>query len=253
MLDEPEPRDGAAPDQPRARGFSSLASERLWARVAREIRHAVLDGRYQPGDRLPSEKALAEQFGVSRNVVREALKGLESVGLLQMRRGAAGGAFVRRASPRLLNQALYTLLRLEGSQVSNLHEARLLLEPAIAAIAAERATPLGVAELERSIARSEAILRASQPMTPALDLHLLLARMTGNPVLELLVGLMTDLLETSRQRHPSLIDTSREAGAEVIDHHRTIMAAIAERDPERSRALMRAHLVRISEMDRGTL
>lgn len=246
-----QPRRGlaAGPARRRAAATSSAPSERLSSRLAHDLRQMVLDGRYKPGDRLPSEKALAEEFRVSRGVVREALKGLESAGLVQIRRGASGGAFVRRVSLQQLNEALYTLLRLEGFQASSLHEARLLLEPGIAALATERMTPLGLSELERTAARAEAALREGRPIYTAIDLHNQLARLTGNPILELLVGFLTDLLETSRLLHLSPIDTSRQAGEEIVRQHRAILAAIARHDPARAEALMREHLLAVSRME----
>jgi DNA-binding FadR family transcriptional regulator len=230
-----------------------LPAERLWTRVADQLRREILAGSVSAGERLSSEKALTDRFGVSRNVVREALKALEGVGLLEIRRGAGGGAFVRGASPRGLNEALYSLLHLQGIQVSNVHEARVLLEPPVAAMVAERATPMDLAQLERSIERAESALQAGQRMTPALDLHVVLARMTGNPVLELLVGLLSDLVETSRRSYSSLIDTSAAAGAEVVRDHRAIVNAIARHDGERARTTMREHLLRVAERDVGTL
>ncbi|MBV9579493.1 MAG: FadR family transcriptional regulator [Chloroflexi bacterium] len=231
----------------------SASAERRTDRVTRAVHGWLLDGQFRPGEHLPSEKALAEQLGVSRNAVREALRGLESVGLLEIRRGAGGGAFVRQASSRLLNDALYTVLRLEGFEVHHLHEARLLLEPGVAAAAAERATPLGVAELERTLERSHAALAAGGPMAMAIDLHGHLARMTGNPIVELLLGLLTDLLETSRTLRASPIDTSPAAGEHVLSQHRAIVEAIASRAPARAESLMRAHLQDISEIESAVL
>jgi GntR family transcriptional regulator, transcriptional repressor for pyruvate dehydrogenase complex len=228
-----------------------LQADRLSQRVIRSVRDALLDGRWGPGDRLPSEKVLAEQLGVGRNVVREAIKALESLGLVEVRRGASGGTFVRQASSRQLNDALYTVLRLEGFELRHLHEARLLLEPGVAALAAERSTPLGLADLERSVAHAEAAAAQGGPMGQAVDLHAGIARMSGNPILELLVGLLTDLLDTSRVRHPSPIDRDAAAAERLVRHHQTIVAAIGSRDVPGSREAMRVHLEDVSNVERS--
>jgi DNA-binding FadR family transcriptional regulator len=223
--------------------------ERLPSRVADQITRAIIEERFRPGDRLPSEKLLGEQFGVSRIVIREALKRLETNGLIKIRPGQGGGAFVQRPSARAINDALYTLLRLEGFEVGNLHEVRLILEPVVAELATLRATPLGLAELERTIAREEAAVTRKQSIIPAMEFHGQLVRMTGNPILVLTVGLISDLIETSHLQHPTPIDLSVEAQAQILREHQAIYAALANHDAAASRRLMADHVRHCAEFE----
>jgi len=128
-----------------------------------------------------------------------------------------------------------------------------LLEPPVAALAAERATSLELAELERSVDRARVAASRGEPMGTAVDLHQQLARITGNPILQLLVGLVSDLLETSRTLHPSPIDRSTEAAEQLVRDHQSIVEAIGSHNAGRAREAMRQHLKTISMVEQGAL
>src|SRR5918995_1375877 len=100
----------------------------------------MLDGSRAPGERLPSETDLGESFGVSRSVVREALKRLQRAGLIKTVHGSGGGSFFQRPDLGAITEQLYFVLQLNGVTIANLMEARLILAPPMAALAAERAT-----------------------------------------------------------------------------------------------------------------
>src|SRR3954454_11434976 len=114
--------------------------------VVRQLRQLIYGGAVRVGERLPSERALAEQFQVSRNMVREGLRTLESAGLIELRLGRNGGAFVSSGRPQFVTQSLQDMLRLGAFTLDDLAEARSWLSTTIVRAAAERATS---ADLDR--------------------------------------------------------------------------------------------------------
>src|SRR5688572_20254195 len=116
-----------------------IKSTRIYAEIVRQIRGLIADGQLKSGDRLPPERDLADRFRVSRTSVREALRALESTGLIEIRAGE--GAFVRRVSVEALVEPLALVILSHREAIADLYEARRLLEPPIAKVAAERASP----------------------------------------------------------------------------------------------------------------
>src|SRR3990170_6965179 len=116
--------------------FQSVKSPRVFEEIVTQIREMIFSGKLKLGDKLPSERELVRQFGASRVTVREALKILEREGLIRVKVGLGGGAFVTQAEPKLVTDALNTLLRSGLVRVSALQQARFVLEPALAAFVA---------------------------------------------------------------------------------------------------------------------
>lgn len=125
---------------------TSTRRVRVSAEILQQLKSAILGARLRPGDRLPPEKTLADRFHSSRGSVREAIRSLEESGLVVVRRGFGGGAFVADTDLRHVTDSLSTLLRLGKVSIQHLTEARLVLEPRLARLAAERVTE---EELER--------------------------------------------------------------------------------------------------------
>src|SRR3990167_6105938 len=124
-----------------------IRSTRIYEEIVRQVKQMITEGRLKSGDQLPPERDLAEKFRVSRTSVREALRALESLGLLEIRPGE--GTFVREVSVEALIEPLALLMVSQRETIGELFEARRVLEPAIAALAAARATPEEVQEMER--------------------------------------------------------------------------------------------------------
>ena len=222
---------------------------RLSLRVANQIQQAIIGGLYAPDERLPIEKELAEQLGVSRVVVREGLKRLETLGLIRVRPGRDGGAFVQRPSTQGINDALFSFLRMDGLEVANLHEMRRIFEPAIAGLAAERSTPLMIAEIERGIRREESAVRGKQSFVSGMAFHGLLAQMTGNPLLVLVAGLLTDITASAHIREMYAVDQSAEAQAELVHDHQAILGAMRSHNADEARKLMAQHITRVVALE----
>ena len=108
--------------------FRPIKTVRAFEEIADQIRGELSNRRLRPGDRLPAERALAEQFGVSRNTLREALRSLENSGLLRLQKGASGGAFVRESTGDAIITGLRDMFHLGAIRPEHLTEARVLIE-----------------------------------------------------------------------------------------------------------------------------
>src|SRR5512142_1794618 len=111
-----------------AQQFRPVRVSRASVDIVRQVQASIADGKFAPGDRLPSEKELSEQFGLSRTTVRDALRILESQGLVSIRVGAGGGTFVASPSDQPLSQVLTNMLQLNGITTAELVEARMVIE-----------------------------------------------------------------------------------------------------------------------------
>jgi len=204
--------------------FTSVRAPRVYEHIVEQVERAIFAGRLRSGDRLPPERELVHQFRASRVAVREALRTLEHRGLIEVRHGARGGHFVRHVDAGLLRRDFATLFRLARISLTQLSEARLMVEPEIARLAAERATGT---DLE--------VLRAAVDGQPAAKdrFHRLMAAAARNPVHAVLVDALSDL-------GPRACTEDDET---VTAAHKAIFAAIAAREPERARAAMATHVV----------
>src|SRR5437764_95675 len=135
--------------------FRPIKATRAFEEIAEQIRLELSSGRLRPGDRLPPERRLAEQFGVSRNTLREALRSLENAGLLRLQKGATGGAFVCESTGDAVITGLRDMFHLGAIQPEHLTEARVLIESAAVRVACQRATAEDLVALNANIAEAE--------------------------------------------------------------------------------------------------
>jgi GntR family transcriptional repressor for pyruvate dehydrogenase complex len=195
----------------------------------------------QSGDKLSPERQLVREFGTSRVAVREALRTLEHRGLLEVRQGATGGYFVRTADAGLLLRDFRTLLRLGRVSIAHLLEARLLVEPEMARLAALRGTEGDLKALRQAIdERSEVSPSGSPPRMLDITFHRLIAEAAKNPVHAFLAHALMDLeadLVIPR------IDLTADDSREIDRAHRTIFDAVAMRDAPGACATMEAHII----------
>ncbi len=196
--------------------------------LASEIREGILP----PGAYLPPEPRLGERFGVSRPVVREATRILVARGLVEVRRGI--GVLVRDAPEVNLGDALAARIRANAEVLRELWDARMMIEPAVAAAAARRATPEEVEAIRRA---ADALETADDPVEADLSFHAAVLRAARNSVVAMLLEPLGDLLRTERA-------ATLQMGLELAaaGHHR-IAEAIAAGDPAAARAAMESHLL----------
>jgi DNA-binding FadR family transcriptional regulator len=217
----------------------SREKPRAFEAIVAHFRSDILHGRRKPGDRLPPQQAISEQFNVSRTGVREAIRVLENQGLVQVRHGYAGGVFVADDALRPVLGALHNSLQLGHVDVDELYVARLIFEPMVARMAAERATDLLVAQLEENCERARAAVEARKDAFAInLHFHAIIARASGNRVLGIIVQTLVDLLETLDREYP----TNRTVSKKAVSDHSKLIAAIRDHKGGRAESLMSEHL-----------
>ncbi len=191
--------DFARAATPRRVEFKRIRTPRAFEEIADQIRKEVSDRRLRAGDRLPPERALAVQFGVSRNTLREALRSLENAGLLRLQKGATGGAFVRESTGDAIITGLRDMFHLGAIQPEHLTEARVMIESIAVRTACERATPEDIAALRANVAAAEVAARDKidfyEQAAIHLEFHRILARATKNPVMVIVMEALIDVMQ----------------------------------------------------------
>lgn len=235
-IDENEPSPGHATIEPLEREQS------LYERLGDKLLGLIASGAWKPGYRLPSERELGEAFGVSRTVVREALKALEARGVLESLTGS--GVYVRLADSSMVSRSLQTYIQLSNQADFGirLNEVRRVLEVEIAALAAQRATLEQRAQL-REICNQMRSGNSSPQQMAQLDfrLHITLAEATQNELFKVLLAPLIDQLldqitSTWEGYGPRPVET-------VLNQHEAVVAAVEAGDPELARQAMVKHLV----------
>ncbi len=221
--------------------FEPIARSRASASIVEQLHAAILDGRYGVGERL-IERELAAQFGVSRITVRDALRALEAMELIEIRLGARGGAFVTAPSGDVMSQTMLNLITLWSVAPEDVVEARLVNELGTVTMACARATDAEVAGLREQCEQARVRLDAGgYERELSWRFHTLLAEAAHNGAVE---GL-THAFEGSLGRIPKLHGRARDrAAARTLDEHLAIVEALERRDAAAAREAMAAHLLR---------
>jgi DNA-binding FadR family transcriptional regulator len=222
--------------------FSRVSVGRISEIIVDQIRLLMRQGQLKPGDRLPPERDLCERFGVSRVTVREALRMLESSGLVEIRVGARGGAFVTAPSSDRVGEGLADLLTLSVISAADVTEVRMILEAGIVPLVCERATEEDLAELEAVCQRSEAALAAGDySMDMSLEFHIRVAQSTHNPAIVMLIeSFRGPILMSLQQAH----EAAPEMGGLGTREHEQFIEAVRRRDADTASKIMREHLER---------
>lgn len=222
---------------PGARSGGGLNRQSLSQGIVEEVLKWFTDGRYGPGDLLPTERELMSHFGVSRNSVREAMQALVSMQVIDV--GPGRGTRVLRTAPASVLSADVVSALLLTNTLDELYEFRLLLEPGIAARAAENATAADIEAMSAALDDYEAAMDASQPVAPHdLEFHRMVARATGNSIYLKVMDALSELLAHARKA-TDLIPTAVHSAA--IDH-RAILEAVSVGDSETAARLMGEHV-----------
>ncbi|TQK17730.1 GntR family transcriptional regulator [Microbacterium sp. SLBN-154] len=209
----------------------------------RKIRDMITAGELAPGDRLPPEKELSEHLGLSRSSLREAVKALEVIRVLDVRRG--DGTYVTSLEPRLLLEAMSFVADLHTARsVVEIFGVRRILEPAAAALAAIRIDDEGIVSLEVMLAEVNPHTDVEELVRHDLGFHQAIAAASGNDYLSGLVESMAS--GTVRARLWRGI-TQRGATERTIAEHRAILDALRRGDAELASALTLAHIAGIEE------
>ncbi len=223
-----------------------VKSTRIYEEIVRQVKQLIADGKLKSGDQLPPERDLAEKFVVSRTSVREALRALQSRGLIEIRAGE--GAFIRDISVETLIEPLALVILPHREAVGELFEARRLLEPAIAALAARRATREELAEMERILEeQAREVTQGRTGVAQDSALHAAIANSAHNRAITRIVSALMDLLSQSREE--SLHTPGRPTRSH--EDHRRVLDAIKRRDEVAAHRAMLDHLIAVETLVTG--
>jgi len=218
--------------------FTPIRQARASGEIVSQIEHAIFEGELKRGDRLESERELAERFGVSRITVRDALRVLEARGLVLVKVGASGGAFVTETNADQVAESISTMILLRRMTLSGLAEARTVVETATCEFAAERADAAAIKRIEQMVEKGRSVVREQTPHTEAsMDFHVAVADAANNELLSATVAAYRDLLVQT------LHDMRDVRSAKMTQKaHEEILDAIRAHDPDAARKLMLEHL-----------
>ncbi len=226
-----------------AKLLAPLKKTRIPEEIADRIRRGLLDRTFPLDRPLPSERVLAQRFGVSRGSVRDAFRMLEVMGLVEMRHGQ--GTFPRELSIDRVVTPLASVITHQRDLQDELMDARRMFEPAVARAAADRRTEADLAELDRILAVQRRKLRQGQnAIVEDTAFHAVLAHATRNRVVVRIMATLNELLVESRKQ------TLRQKGRPGVSlaGHEKIVAAIRQHDLDGAAAAMRHHIDQIAEL-----
>ncbi len=189
-----------------------------------QIRDAILSGKLKPGDRLASEKELADQFGVSKATMREALRVLEVMGLIEMRKGISGGIFTAQVGMRTTIHSIINFLHFQPISIKEITLIRYLIEPAVARIAAAKITDSDIRNLKKIV--GEKAPRADDQVSKEIGFHRYLARLAENTLLILIVDFVDNLLDSIKSK----IDLGPDFYRQVRKSHQEILDCLIKKD-----------------------
>jgi GntR family transcriptional regulator, transcriptional repressor for pyruvate dehydrogenase complex len=222
--------------------FEVIRRNKVYEEVARQIERLILK-KLKPGDKLPSERELAEMLQVSRSSIRDAIRGLELIGLVEPRQGA--GTIVKELSSESVVNPFANTLKRQREQVTELLDFRKMLEPPLAARAATHATEDEIAEMEEILQRQETKLKGGEPaIAEDTEFHYAVALASGNSVILKVLDVLMDLLRDTRERTLQIEGRPEKS----LAGHRRILAAIKRRDAESAKAAMRRHVEDVEEI-----
>jgi GntR family transcriptional regulator, transcriptional repressor for pyruvate dehydrogenase complex len=214
--------------------FRPAPPKRAFDEIIAQIRELIQSGDLSVGDRLPSERALAEQFSVSRNTVREALRMLEISGLVRLKRGASGGAFITGADATVVANSMFDALQLSDFSLADVTETLEGMSSMAAQAACERMTDEDLAAIDKNLELAAAMTkegRWDEKMRVHLDFHNLLAEATGNPILVLMMRTLLDVVgRVIVEVGPTQDDTILRSRRRLVKalHRRDADAAVKE-------------------------
>ncbi len=221
--------------------FEPARQDKISTLIIKQIRSAILQGKYQPGDSLPTESELVSQFGVSKHTVREALRALEGMGFIVVRRGASGGPIVSRIEWDTAREFFANFVHFQNISVEELSEVRLLLEPHLARNAAENFTPEELAELVAAHERCEELACQNKSLVKSgaeVMFHVVLAKHSKNSALWVVLDFVNNILMQTKYG----VKPGQDFSDNVVLAHKKILKAIMEKDGDAAEMFMREHI-----------
>jgi GntR family transcriptional regulator, transcriptional repressor for pyruvate dehydrogenase complex len=223
--------------------LKAIRKKRAYEDIVKQIRNLIEKGRLKRGDQLPVERELSETFRVSRATVREAIFSLETMKLVERRQG--DGTYVIASSEEALVQPLATSFFHEKDDMIDIFFLRKIIEPEVAQLASENATPEEINELEEILKEQEKEAdNGKTSVQTDSEFHYSLARMARNRVLERLLFAIVDLLAKTREKYLQ----TEERKQKSIHGHSQVLAAIRNGNGTAARQAMRRHLEDVEDI-----
>lgn len=225
-----------------------IRKERISDQIKSILKQAILDGHFKPGDKFPPEVEIAQKYNVSKVSAREALRELETEGLIQKKRGIFGGSFVAEPGSEKMVDVVINSFLFGGITAKDLSEFRRVLEPGLAKLAAERRTGEDLAAMELCIQETILSIEAGHPdQTKALSFHRLIADACHNPFISALMEALVSVFQQVLAKSPDL-----ESAKKDITYNRLFYQCIRERDGQKAEDVMAEHFDTLDEMiDQG--
>jgi DNA-binding FadR family transcriptional regulator len=236
--------------------FRPIHTRRAFEEICERIREQLALGVLKPGDKLPPERDLAQQLGVSRNVLREALRSLEMAGILRLQKGVKGGAFIREGDTGRMNEVMRDMLSLGTISVRELSEARINVMDLVVRLACAAARQRDFEALEGNIERTELATREGRLLDRiecSREFYKFLAESTGNKVIAMITNSVTEI---HMRFVYAKVASSGAATPRLTEKRRQFLSALRARDVTAATRLMRIHLEsvqRMLELDPGSM
>jgi len=227
--------------------FETVKANRISQNIVEQIRSAILARELKLGDQLPPEKDFAKHFGVSKSSLREAYRVLEAFGLLEIRQGMSGGAFIKEVDLATVKTCLVNYFFFQNPGISTYTQIRTFIEPQVVKICAEKITAEDIEYLENNILAMEQEPEGKRFVSD-LDIafHKKLVDITGNEIISLIVeSIQTALINIKR-----IVHTDEQFLQMVCNDHKKIVSALREHDPEKAGNAMLEH---INKVEKGML
>jgi len=209
--------------------------------IVAQIRDSILSGKFNPGERLANEKELIEQFSVSKATMREALRVLEVMGLIEIRKGIGGGVFIAEVGMKTTIYSILNFLHFQTISIRDITFIRYLFEPTTAEIAASKAQDKDIEHLERTIL--EYNNQVDSDLSKGISFHRYIARMTENSILIMTTDLIDNLLSSIKSK----LNLEKEFYSKVRDSHKIILECIKQKDSIASGIAMANDIIETGE------
>jgi GntR family transcriptional regulator, transcriptional repressor for pyruvate dehydrogenase complex len=218
--------------------FGLLKPQRLLEEVFKQIKEAILEGHYKPGDRLPSEQEFCKAFGVGRPVIREAFRFLENSGFITVKAGSRGGAFVQKIDASVLFNTFEGIVRLDGLSKEELHEARVALEMAALPLVMERITKEDIEALEENLREVRENVEKGIRGKRNIAFHVLLFKASRNQLLIKIGEALFELMEKLLDRY----EYSEKRSRTFLEEHTALVELLKTGKMKKARQSIESHI-----------
>jgi len=227
--------------------FKKAKQNRVFQDVVEQIQEAILSGELEPGRKLPAERDLKDMFNTSRGTLREALRVLEQKGLIEIKLGVAGGAIVKQIDADPIVESLALLIRSGGISLAHLAEFRIKIEGSIVELAAQRATPENIDQMEQLYKKAEAYFKAQDWenfLKTDETMHTYIGIMSQNPVFQFVQKSIHDNIH---QYYESYLPMNHERTLENLNDFKKIIDAMKIHDSATAADIIRDHVERFNK------